>query len=188
MTHLFSSSSLLRLAALALAAAPLLASCKKDDTDAQNAALQEQAIAAYRATRAADSLTIIKYVADSSFKNVERRASGVVVVHKVSVATTVPLAQPGQSLTTYYKGYTIPANKLFDASATDPTTGLRKPFSFTLRVDQVISGWHEGFASLRKGEKAILLIPSYQAYGPSGNGPIPPNAPLRFDVELADVK
>jgi len=188
MTHPFSSSSWLRLAALALAATPLLASCEKDDTDAQNAALQEQAIAAYRATRAADSLTIIKYIADSSFKNVERRASGVVIVHKTPVASTVPLAQAGQSLTTYYKGYTIPANKLFDASATDPATGLRRPYSFTLQVDRVINGWHEGFSSLRKGEKAILLIPSYQAYGPNGNGPIPPDAPLRFDVELADVK
>ncbi|HEX8349896.1 MAG TPA: FKBP-type peptidyl-prolyl cis-trans isomerase [Hymenobacter sp.] len=178
---------------LLLASSFFLASCEKDDNiDEQNAEAQRQAILAYKAAFAADSLTIIKYIADSSFKNVERRASGVYIVHKVAGTGTV-LAQPGQSLTTYYKGYTIPANKLFDASSTNSTTGVRSPFSFTLNVDRVIRGWHEGFASMKKGEKAILLIPSGLAYGSEGaiSGGvvvIPPDTPLRFDVELADVK
>jgi len=38
------------------------------------------------------------------------------------------------------------------------------------------------------GEKAKLLIPSAQAYGPSGNGPIKPNTVIRFDVELTALR
>jgi FKBP-type peptidyl-prolyl cis-trans isomerase FkpA len=186
MTHLFSSSSLLRLTALALAAVPFLASCKKDEIDYDAIAREQQA--QLRAAFVADSLTITKYIADSSFKKVERRASGVYIVTKKE--GTGDLAKPGQTLTTYYKGYTIPNNKLFDATKVNSSTGVIDPYFFTLNVTNVIAGWHEGFASMRKGQKAILLIPSALGYGSTGagSGAIPPNTPLRFDVELADIK
>ncbi|GGF17634.1 hypothetical protein GCM10011383_31300 [Hymenobacter cavernae] len=178
---------MLRLAAIALAAVPLLASCKKDEID--YAALEREQQAQLRAAFVADSLTITKYIADSSFKNVERRPTGVYIVHKPQFPGSGSVAQPGQALTAYYKGYTVPDNKLFDASQID-NTGTIKPIYFTLGVTNLIYGWHEGFASLKKGEKAILLIPSGLAYGSTGssNGSIPPNTPLRFDVELADIK
>ncbi|TAE46626.1 MAG: FKBP-type peptidyl-prolyl cis-trans isomerase [Cytophagales bacterium] len=60
---------------------------------------------------------------------------------------------------------------------------------FTLGKGQVIKGWDEGLALLRTGEKAILLIPSYLAYGQTGAGKdIPANSILRFDVELTQVE
>lgn len=186
MTSFFSKPLLLRLSVFAVMAAPLLASCKKDEVDyeAQIREAQAQALATYRA----DSVTITKYIADSSFTNVQRSPAGVYVVTKTP--GTGALAQPGQSLTTLYKGYTLPNTVLFDASPTNSTTGVRTPYSFTLGTGNVIQGWHQGFALMRKGEKAILLIPSYLGYGTqgAGNGIIPPNTPLRFDVELVDVK
>lgn len=64
-----------------------------------------------------------------------------------------------------------------------------EPFSFTLGVGQVIKGWDEGIALLKKGTKATLIIPSPYAYGPQGNPPtIPANAVLLFDVELVDFQ
>jgi FKBP-type peptidyl-prolyl cis-trans isomerase FkpA len=42
---------------------------------------------------------------------------------------------------------------------------------------------------MHKGEEGVLLIPSALGYGPDGAGSdIPPNAVLRFDVKLVDVK
>ena len=35
--------------------------------------------------------------------------------------------------------------------------------------------------------KRRLTVPSDLAYGPAGSGPIPPNTPLRFEVELVSI-
>jgi FKBP-type peptidyl-prolyl cis-trans isomerase FkpA len=62
------------------------------------------------------------------------------------------------------------------------------PFEFTLGVGMVIRGWDEGIALLKEGTKATLYIPSTLGYGEMGaQGVIPPNAILKFDVELVEV-
>ncbi|MEL6537925.1 MAG: FKBP-type peptidyl-prolyl cis-trans isomerase, partial [Bacteroidota bacterium] len=59
------------------------------------------------------------------------------------------------------------------------------PFEFQLVTGRVITGWHLGLEGLPVGTKATLLIPSSLGYGVRGNGAsIPPNSPLRFDVEI----
>lgn len=64
-----------------------------------------------------------------------------------------------------------------------------EPLKFTLGKGQVIKGWDEGLALLRTGEKAILIVPSYLAYGERAAGAdIPANSILRFDVELTQVE
>ena len=53
----------------------------------------------------------------------------------------------------------------------------------SLRVQ--IKGWDMGIASMKKGEKAILTCSPDYAYGAAGSPPaIPPNATLKFEVEL----
>ena len=51
----------------------------------------------------------------------------------------------------------------------------------------VIKCWDKGIQMLHKGQKAILNCPPSFAYGTRGaGGVIPPNATLRFEVEMLD--
>ncbi|HTA17123.1 MAG TPA: FKBP-type peptidyl-prolyl cis-trans isomerase [bacterium] len=90
-------------------------------------------------------------------------------------------AVAGKKLTVNYTG------RLLTGAEFDSTAG-RGPFSFTLGAGEVIKGWDEGMTGMRVGGTRQLVIPSYLAYGDTGQGPIPPNATLVFEVELLDVE
>jgi peptidylprolyl isomerase len=79
--------------------------------------------------------------------------------------------------------------QLIDGSEIDSSFNRDAPIEFTCGVGQVIKGWDEAMQLLNKGSKARLVIPSELGYGSmgAGNGVIPPNATLIFDVELIDI-
>jgi FKBP-type peptidyl-prolyl cis-trans isomerase FkpA len=92
--------------------------------------------------------------------------------------------EPGQRVFVHYTGMLLDGTK-FDASFDhDPP----EPLPFPIGQGQVIPGWDEGIALLKKGGKGTLYIPSPLAYGPRGAGAdIPPNSVLKFEVELVDI-
>lgn len=81
-------------------------------------------------------------------------------------------------VTVSYKGTLADTGATFDSSDS---------FEFAIGAGQVIKGWDQGVATMRKGERAILkCLPDY-AYGAAGSPPtIPPNATLNFEVEVKD--
>ncbi|MBN8697396.1 MAG: FKBP-type peptidyl-prolyl cis-trans isomerase [Bacteroidetes bacterium] len=88
----------------------------------------------------------------------------------------------GAQATVHYSGY-FKDGKMFDSSVE-----RGQPFKVKVGKGQVIKGWDEGLALLRKGEKAKLFIPYQLGYGEQGYGPIPAKAELIFDVEIVDVQ
>ena len=76
---------------------------------------------------------------------------------------------------------------LTDGTVFDSSVERGVPFEFVVGVGQVIRGWDEALADMRKGEKRTLTIPPDLGYGAGGHPPvIPPSSVLIFDVELLD--
>ena len=78
--------------------------------------------------------------------------------------------------------------RLLDGTVFDSSVERGEPFEFTLGTHQVIPGWDEGIALMKKGEKGVLYIPAELAYGSRQAGIIPPFSNLIFEVELLDYK
>src|SRR5262249_12029524 len=91
------------------------------------------------------------------------------------------LAESGKDVVVHYTGWLTNGTK-FDSSV-----DRGQPFSFRLGASQVIRGWDEGVKGMRIGGKRKLTIPPDLGYGENGQGPIPPNSTLVFDVELLEV-
>ncbi len=100
------------------------------------------------------------------------------------VAGTGAEAKAGNIVSVNYIG-TLESGKKFDSSY-----DRNQPFSFVLGAGQVIKGWDEGVAGMKIGGKRKLVIPPALAYGNQdiGNGLIPANSTLIFEVELLGVQ
>ena len=52
---------------------------------------------------------------------------------------------------------------------------------------QVIPGFEQAVTGMNVGGRRLVTIPSELAYGPQGQGPIPPDATLTFVLDLVEV-
>lgn len=90
-------------------------------------------------------------------------------------------AKPDSSdvVTIHYRGTLLDGTQ-FDSSydRNEPVTHAAQGF---------VSGFSEGLRLMSVGSKYRLFIPPELGYGPRGQGPIPPNSALIFEVELLDI-
>lgn len=100
-------------------------------------------------------------------------------------------ALPGMVCVVHYTGW------LYDEQAKDhrgrqfdSSRERRQPFAFPLGAGHVIKGWERGVVGMRVGGLRRLVIPPALAYGSRnvGNGVIPPNSTLLFEIELLAVE
>ncbi|MGH8252204.1 MAG: FKBP-type peptidyl-prolyl cis-trans isomerase [Steroidobacteraceae bacterium] len=96
-------------------------------------------------------------------------------------------AWPGMIAVVHYTGW------LYDPGAAeqrgqqfDSSRERGRPFSFPLGGGHVIRGWEQGVPGMKVGGKRRLVISPALAYGARniGNGLIPPNSTLLFEIEL----
>jgi FKBP-type peptidyl-prolyl cis-trans isomerase FkpA len=103
-----------------------------------------------------------------------------------SVIGTGTEATKGKSVTVHYTGWLY--NDGVQGAKFDSSKDRGDPFVFSLGAGMVIRGWDEGVAGMLVGGARTLIIPAALGYGARGaGGVIPPNATLKFDVELLDV-
>ncbi|MDR1107190.1 MAG: peptidylprolyl isomerase [Treponema sp.] len=90
----------------------------------------------------------------------------------------------GKTVRVSYKGMLL-SGSVFDSS--DVQGG---PLEFQAGVGRVIAGWDETVLDMKTGEKRLVIIPPELAYGNRevGNGVIPANSFLVFEMELVEIK
>ncbi|KAL4933865.1 FKBP-type peptidyl-prolyl cis-trans isomerase [Aspergillus undulatus] len=105
-----------------------------------------------------------------------------VEVQRLSPGDGVNFPKKGDHVTMHYVG------TLADGSKFDSSRDRGSPFVTAIGVGRVIKGWDEGVPQLSVGEKANLICTPDYAYGAGGFPPvIPPNATLKFEVELIKI-
>ncbi len=94
-----------------------------------------------------------------------------------------PVPEAGDIVTIHYTAW------LEDGTELDNSYDSGQPASFILGQGMVIKGWDEGVALMNQGGKAKLVLPPALALGEtgSGDGTVPPNATLVFEVELISL-
>ena len=129
-------------------------------------------------------LEIIKQFKDTDFDLPGKEIvleSGLRIIEHIKGKGNNP--KSGQKVKVHYSGFLQTGTK-FDSSH-----DRGQPFEFVLGQGQVIKGWDEGIAQLKKGGKSTLIIPPDLGYGERGaGGVIPPNSTLLFEVELIDFE
>ena len=92
-------------------------------------------------------------------------------------------AAPGRNVTVHYTGWLFENGE--QGAKFDSSKDRGEPFMFPLGGGMVIKGWDEGVQGMKEGGQRTLIIPANLGYGARGaGGVIPPNATLKFDVEL----
>jgi FKBP-type peptidyl-prolyl cis-trans isomerase len=95
----------------------------------------------------------------------------------ITVGTGATVAT-GQSVSTFYTLWLPNGTQL--ETLQSPST----PINFRLGAGAVVEGWDKGIPGMKVGGTRQLILPSSLAYGTSGNGSVPPNSVLVFNVTV----
>ncbi len=107
-----------------------------------------------------------------------------VTIHD-DVVGTGTLLEKDKTAVVHYLG-TLADGSVFDSSREKL---IPSPLRFKMGAKQMIPGFEEGVEGMRVGGVRTVTIPPEKAYGKSGRPPlVPPNATLRFRVELFRVE
>lgn len=88
---------------------------------------------------------------------------------------------PGDSVEMSYSGSFL-NGEVFDGTAKKGTN-----LKYVLGDGKRLLAWEKAVSSMQEGTVARLILSSPSAYGEQGLGPVPPNTPVVFDMELLRV-
>jgi FKBP-type peptidyl-prolyl cis-trans isomerase len=88
-------------------------------------------------------------------------------------------AKADSTVTFHYTGTLLDGTEFDSSAGGDP---------ITYPLSNLIPGWQEGIPGMKVGGTRQLIIPPELGYGSAGQGAIPPNSWLIFDIDLVDVQ
>ena len=139
---------------------------------------QPPLVAPSTVTAAAGQSVAVALATQAAGSDFQTTASG--LRYKVETEGTGAKPTASSTVTVNYRGV------LTDGTQFDSSYDRGQPATFA--VNGVIPGWTEGLQLMSVGSKYIFVIPSDLGYGAAGQGPIPPNSTLIFEVELLNVQ
>ena len=124
---------------------------------------------------------IHNYIKEKGYEIVNELPNKIFILeHKQGAGTDV--VAKGKLVSVSYKGWFF-NDSLFD--------NPKYPLQFTYgNPDQLIKGLNFVIKGMHKDEFIKIILPSYLAFGKSGNtnGTVPPFAPLVYEVKITDIK
>lgn len=131
--------------------------------------------------RATDTDAWDKYTPwNSDLPEVQKTGSGLEYVILASGDEAGASPEGGDNVVVYYEGRFNEGGGVFDSA-------FQRGEAAMFPANRVIPGWVEALQLMKPGDRWLVHVPGNLAYGPRGNGPIPPNAALNFEVELMDI-
>lgn len=119
---------------------------------------------------------------NAELPEVTKTGSGLEYIVLASGDPSGPSPENGEMVAVHYEGRLAETGERFDSS-------FERGEPAVFPSNQLIQGWVEALEMMRPGDRWMLYIPSDLGYGATGTpgGPIPPDAPLVFEVEMMDV-
>lgn len=125
-----------------------------------------------------DKVQLEKYLAEQNIRVQPARPGVYFIVFKPGTGE-IPVV--GDSIEIRYTGRFL-SGEVFDGSSKIGGT-----LKFRLEKGKYLQAWEEALCSMREGAMTRLVLSSDQAYGEQGLGPVPPNTPVIFDMELIRI-
>lgn len=175
-----------RLVLLLLAVGPFLIACGDTDTEKYLKKIRQQE----EEYKVIDETKIQAYLTTNNITEFTRLPSGLFMIPIVN--GTGPQVQAGNRVVVKYRGSLLENGAVFDSSF-----DLRIACNcreFVIGNRSVITGWDQAFVEMKKGDRKMLIVPSYLGYGatglPDGNNSykVLPNQVLIFDVEIVGIQ
>lgn len=145
-----------------------------------------------------DKEAIEKYIRDNALPNAKEYSEpieGFYMFWEVSTDPEINNLLRSDTVRVNYTGKLL-NNEVFDTSIEQiaknngvySSSRTYQPLKFPLGVGYAITGFEFALSLMRAGEKAVVIFPSRLGYGNQPQGPVPPNSPLVFELNLLDVK
>ena len=149
------------------------------DLQAAFVAVQQKATAAAAAAGEKQQAAATEFLAKNKARpGVTTTASG--LQYEVMVKGNGAKPKSTDTVEVHYHG-TLLDGTVFDSS-------VQRGQTVQFPVTGVIPGWIEALQLMSVGDKWKLYIPAALGYGAHGNGKIPPNSLLIFEVQLISIK
>ena len=162
-----------------------LEGCKDDDDDKCTKQVPEDKLSVVNQTKLkSDSLAIVEYLAANSIRGTEIKDNVRYLITQLGTGVTPCIES---TVTAKYQGRLMKTGSIFDPAPGSGVVWEQREVNF--KLSNLILGWQIALPVIPVGSRVTLYIPSGYGYGVSGggNGAIPSNANLIFEIELIAV-